>query len=55
MHRERVRRYPVLNKQGKLVGIVSQDDLLYASPSAVTSLCIWEITYLLSQMKSRTS
>lgn len=51
MKREKVRRYPVLNQQGRLVGIVSRDDLLYASPSAVSSLSIWEMTYLLSQVK----
>ena len=51
MQRERVRRYPVLDKRGKLVGIVSLDDLLRSSPSAVTSLNIWEISYLLSQVK----
>ena len=51
MHRERVRRYPVLDQQGHLVGIVSQDDLLYASPSVVSSLSIWEMTYLLSRVK----
>lgn len=51
MQRERVRRYPVLDKRGRLVGIVSLDDLLRSSPSAVTSLNIWEISYLLSQVK----
>lgn len=51
MQRERVRRYPVLDKHGKLVGIVSLDDLLRSSPSAVTSLNIWEVSYLLSQVK----
>jgi len=51
MQRERVRRYPVIDKRGKLVGIVSLDDLLRSSPSAVTSLNIWEISYLLSQVK----
>ena len=51
MQRERVRRYPVLNPAGKLVGIVSLDDLLRASPSGVTSLNVWEISYLLSQVK----
>ncbi len=51
MQRERVRRYPVLNPAGKLVGIVSLDDLLRAGPSGVTSLNVWEISYLLSQVK----
>ncbi len=51
MQRERVRRFPVLDGTGKLVGIVSLDDLLRAGPSGVTSLNVWEISYLLSQVK----
>ena len=51
MRQDKVHRYPVVNKKGKLVGIVSDGDLLYASPSSVTSLTVWEITYLLNQVK----
>jgi acetoin utilization protein AcuB len=51
MQRERVRRYPVISKEGRLVGIVSLDDLLRASPSAVTSLNVWEVSYMLTQVK----
>ena len=51
MRREKVRRFPVVDKNGKLVGIVARSDLLHASPSSVTSLNVWEITYLLSQVK----
>jgi acetoin utilization protein AcuB len=51
MKREKVRRFPVSDKKGKLVGIVAYDDLLHASPSSVTSLSIWEVSYLLSQVK----
>jgi len=51
MKREKVRRFPVLDKKGKLVGIVAYDDLLHASPSSVTSLSMWEVSYLLSQVK----
>jgi len=50
MRDEKVRRLPVLDKKGKLVGIVSERDLLYASPSPVTSLSIYEIHYLLAQI-----
>ncbi|MFW6082560.1 MAG: CBS domain-containing protein [Chloroflexota bacterium] len=50
MRREKVRHFPVVNKKGKLVGIVARDDLLYASPSPVTSLSMWEVTYLMSQV-----
>lgn len=47
---EKVRRLPVLDKNGKLVGIVSEKDLLNASPSPATSLSVWEINYLLSKL-----
>jgi acetoin utilization protein AcuB len=51
MRREKIRRFPVVDKKGRLVGIVTQQDLLYASPSPATSLSIWEVTYLLSQVQ----
>jgi acetoin utilization protein AcuB len=51
MRQENVHRFPVLDKKGKLAGIVSHTDLLYASPSSVTSLNVWEITYLMNQVK----
>ncbi len=51
MRQKKVHRFPVVDKQGKLVGIVSHSDLLYAAPSSATSLSIWEVTYLLNQIK----
>ncbi len=51
MKRDKVRRYPVLDQHNKLVGIISRDDVLYASPSAVSSLSIWEMTYLMTKVK----
>jgi acetoin utilization protein AcuB len=51
MRREKVRRFPVVDKQSKLVGVVTREDLLHASPSSVTSLSVWEVSYLLSQVK----
>ncbi len=49
MKKEHIRRTPVV-KDGKLVGIVSDIDLLNASPSPVTTLSIWEMNYLLSKI-----
>jgi len=48
---EKVRRLPVLDKKGKLVGIVLEKDLLYASPSPATSLSVYELNYLVSRIK----
>jgi acetoin utilization protein AcuB len=53
MRTEKVRRFPVLDKRGELVGMVSEKDLLYASPSPASSLSVWEIPYLLSKIKIR--
>jgi len=50
MKKERVRRFPVVDASGNMVGIVSEKDLLNASPSDVTSLSVWELTYLLSKI-----
>jgi acetoin utilization protein AcuB len=50
MRDEKVRRLPVLDKKGKLVGIVAEKDLLYASPSPATTLSMHELHYLLSKI-----
>jgi acetoin utilization protein AcuB len=50
MRDNKVRRLPVLGKDGKLVGIVSEKDLLYASPSPATSLSVWEINALTAKI-----
>ncbi len=50
MRKEHIRRLPVVNKRGRLIGIVSEGDLLHASPSDATSLNIWELNYLLGKI-----
>ncbi len=50
MRQNQVRRLPVLDAEDHLVGIVSEKDLLYASPSPATSLSIYEMHYLLSRL-----
>lgn len=44
-----IRRLPVV-KDKKLVGIITIGDVREASPSGATSLSIWELNYLLSQL-----
>ena len=51
MHEKKVHRLPVLDSKGRLVGIVAEGDLLYASPSPATSLNVWEIHSLLAKLK----
>jgi acetoin utilization protein AcuB len=50
MTKHKVKRLPVM-KKGKLVGIVSKEDILQASPSKATTFSMGEITYLLSKTK----
>jgi acetoin utilization protein AcuB len=45
-----IRRLPVV-KDGRLVGMVTLGDLRGAEPSGATSLSIWEVNYLLSQLR----
>lgn len=47
----KIRRLPVVDKEGRLLGIVSERDLKAASPSSATTLDMYEMTYLLSEMK----
>lgn len=51
MRERKIRRLPVVNSHHRLVGIVSDKDLLHASPSPATSLAVWEIPELLSRLK----
>jgi len=46
-----VRRLPVVNHKGKIVGIVTKGDVREASPSGATMLSIWEVNYLVAKLQ----
>lgn len=50
MTKEGVSKFPVLDKNDNLVGIVTKKDLLKAAPSSATTLDMYEISYLLSKL-----
>lgn len=50
MKKERVRRFPVVDRRGRMIGLVNENDIRNTSPSEATSLSIWEINYLLSKI-----
>jgi acetoin utilization protein AcuB len=50
MDKEKIGHLPVLDKNNKLLGLVTREDLLKAGPSAATSLDMYEISYLLSKI-----
>ncbi len=52
MKKNGIRRLPVVDR-GRLVGIVTQTDLLRVSPSPASTLAVWEIPALLAKMKVR--
>ncbi len=51
MRDKKFRRLPVVDTTNRVVGIVSERDMLHASPSPATSLSVWEVNYLLWKLK----
>lgn len=51
MTREKIRRLPVLDDEKRIVGIVTVNDLRRVTPSQVTSLDMYEMSYLLSKLR----
>ncbi len=47
MRENGIQHLPIVDKQGKLVGIVARADMLNAQPSRVTTLSVYEIASLL--------
>ena len=50
MKEHNVRRLVVVDGRGRLAGIVSEKDVLRASPSQATTLSIYEVSYLLQRL-----
>lgn len=51
MHEHNLHHLPVVDRNGRLVGIVVEQDLLAAQPSPATTLSIYEIHGLLSKLQ----
>lgn len=51
MKKNNIKKLPVVDKSGALVGIITENDLQKAAPSEATSLDMYELTYLLSKLK----
>ena len=51
MKDKKVRRLPVVDEAGRVVGIISDRDIKEASPSKATTLDMHELYYLLSELK----
>ncbi|KGE71663.1 CBS and ACT domain-containing protein [Spirochaeta lutea] len=50
MRRERIHRLPVVDGGGRLVGIISEKDLLNVSPSPASTLDMYEMSALLAKI-----
>ena len=48
-----IRRIPVVDEQGQVVGIISDRDVRDASPSKATTLDMYEMHYLLAELKAK--
>jgi len=53
LREKKIRHLPVVDKKGKLIGIVAQTDLLHAAPSSATTLSVFEVNYLLANLQVR--
>jgi acetoin utilization protein AcuB len=50
---KRIRHLPVVDEQGKLIGVVARTDLLHASPSTATPSSVFEMSYVLANLHVR--
>jgi len=51
MMEEEIRRLPIVDENGRLLGIVTLGDIRGAEPSTATNLSVWELNYLLANCK----
>lgn len=51
MKAEKIHRLPVINDKGGIIGIITEKDILYASPSPASTLDVWEMSSLLAKLK----
>lgn len=50
MKKEKIHRLPVVDGKGALMGIVTEKDVLYATPSSMTTLDVYEIHSLFAKL-----
>ena len=50
MTSHKIRRLPVVDENGRLLGIVTYGDVRGARPSPATSLNIWELNFMLARL-----
>lgn len=53
MREKRIRHLPVVDEEGKLLGVVARPDLLHASPSSATTLSVFEMNFVLANLHIR--
>lgn len=51
MTKEKINKLPVLDRNNRLVGIITKNDLAKAGASGATTLDMYELSYLLSKLK----
>jgi acetoin utilization protein AcuB len=51
MQEQKIHHLPVVKRDGTMVGLVTEKDLLKAEPSQATSLSMWEINSLLNRIQ----
>jgi len=50
MTRNKIRRLPVVDEHGRLIGIVTYGDIRSARPSPANALNIWELNFMLARL-----